>query len=165
MAAPTDAPAPAVTETSTTQPVVTTTTTTSPPLAEPTPPPEPVVTTTTTVPARLPVVTLPTPAPVVDAPTGVGGTPVTVDTKKVGPPAPTAGTDNDGTAHASTPADACHMDSYEATPVDSRTDPGEVARADKVDRNGNGIVCRKDIPGRGRGNTGDGSNIKDDQAG
>ena len=34
----------------------------------------------------------------------------------------------------------------------------------EIDRNGNGTVCRKDIPGRGHGNTGEGSNIKDDQA-
>ena len=40
---------------------------------------------------------------------------------------------------------------------------GEAARAKKVDRNGNGTVCRKDIPGKGRGNTGQNSNIKDDQ--
>ena len=58
------------------------------------------------------------------------------------------------------------MDDYHAVQVGSLdNNPGEAARAHKVDRNGNGTVCRKDIPGRGRGNTGDGSNIKDDQAG
>jgi hypothetical protein len=40
---------------------------------------------------------------------------------------------------------------------------GERARAEKVDRNGNGFVCRKQIPGRGQGNTGANSNIKDDK--
>jgi hypothetical protein len=40
---------------------------------------------------------------------------------------------------------------------------GERARAEKVNRNGNDFVCRKDIPGRGRGNTGENSNIKDDK--
>lgn len=40
---------------------------------------------------------------------------------------------------------------------------GEKARADKVDRNKNGWVCRKDIPGQGGGNTGQNSNIKDDK--
>lgn len=39
----------------------------------------------------------------------------------------------------------------------------EKARAEKVDRNGNGSVCRKDIPGQGGGNTGNNSNIKDDK--
>ena len=57
------------------------------------------------------------------------------------------------------------MDDYHAVQVDSLSNPGEAARAHKVDRNGNGTVCRKDIPGRGHGNTGEGSNIKDDQAG
>jgi hypothetical protein len=40
---------------------------------------------------------------------------------------------------------------------------GEQTRAEKVDRNGNGFVCRMDIPGRGQGNTGQNSNIKDDK--
>jgi hypothetical protein len=40
---------------------------------------------------------------------------------------------------------------------------GEKARAQKVDRHGNGWVCRKDIPGEGGGNTGQNSNIKDDK--
>ena len=35
--------------------------------------------------------------------------------------------------------------------------------AEKVDRNGNGSVCRKDIPGQGGGNTGNNSNLKDDK--
>lgn len=39
----------------------------------------------------------------------------------------------------------------------------EKVRARKVDRNDNNWVCRKDIPGRGRGNTGNNSNIKDDK--
>ena len=39
----------------------------------------------------------------------------------------------------------------------------EKLRAKKVDRNDNNWVCRKDIPGRGRGNTGNNSNIKDDK--
>ena len=42
-------------------------------------------------------------------------------------------------------------------------DGGERARADKVNRNGNDFVCRKDIPGGGGGNTGENSNIKDDK--
>ena len=45
----------------------------------------------------------------------------------------------------------------------SDLDGGEKARADKVNRNGNGSVCRKGIPGRGGGNTGENSNIKDDK--
>jgi hypothetical protein len=56
------------------------------------------------------------------------------------------------------------MDSYESTDVAGLDNEAEATRAKKVDRNGNGTVCRKDIPGRGRGNTGQGSNIKDDQA-
>lgn len=39
----------------------------------------------------------------------------------------------------------------------------EKVRARKVDRNDNNWVCRKNIPGRGRGNTGNNSNIKDDK--
>jgi outer membrane biosynthesis protein TonB len=60
----------------------------------------------------------------------------------------------------------CHMDDYEPRAVDDVDfEAGELARAEKVDGNGNGNdqVCRKDIPGNGRGNTGHGSNIKDDQ--
>ena len=45
----------------------------------------------------------------------------------------------------------------------SDLDATEKARAEKVDRNGNGSVCRKDIPGQGGGNTGNNSNIKDDK--
>ncbi|MEW6471497.1 MAG: hypothetical protein AB1679_04430 [Actinomycetota bacterium] len=47
----------------------------------------------------------------------------------------------------------------------SDLDGGEKARARKVDRNDNNWVCRKDIPGRGGGNTGENSNIKDDKHG
>jgi hypothetical protein len=147
-----------VVETPTTQPVETTTTTTAP-----------VETTTTTEPA--PVVTKPTapapaPVPVVVVPAPVVKTPPAA-------PAPTVDVTTDGPAPAPapaqvtadpTPADPCHMDDYHAVQVDSLTNPGEAARAHKVDRNGNGTVCRKDIPGRGHGNTGEGSNIKDDQA-
>jgi hypothetical protein len=60
------------------------------------------------------------------------------------------------------------MDRYTAVLVsDLAANSGERARAEKVDHNGNndGWVCRKEIPGRGRGNTGENSNIKDDQAG
>jgi len=39
----------------------------------------------------------------------------------------------------------------------------EQPRADTVDRNGNGFVCRMNIPGPGQGNTGNNSNIKDDK--
>jgi hypothetical protein len=142
-------------DTPTTQPVETTTTTTLPVVEEPTTQPKP-VTTTTTAPA-------PAPVPVVVKPVPVGETP---------PPAPAAGDTTEeapapGPAQVSTdqtPADPCHMDGYHAVQVDGLTDPGEVARAPKVDRNGNGTVCRKDIPGNGHGNTGAGSNIKDDQA-
>jgi hypothetical protein len=143
-------------ETPTTQPVETTTTTTQPVVVEPTTQPKPVVTTTTTSPAPthvvvkpVPVVETPPPAPTVD---------VTRDQPAPVPTPAEVTTDQ-------TPADPCHMDDYHAVQVDSLTDPGEAARAHKVDRNGNGVVCRKDIPGRGRGNTGNGSNIKDDQAG
>ena len=45
----------------------------------------------------------------------------------------------------------------------SDLDRAEKVRARKVDRNGNNWVCRKDIPGRGGGNTGNNSNIKDDK--
>lgn len=45
----------------------------------------------------------------------------------------------------------------------SDLDAAEKPRAEKVDRNGNGLVCRKDIPGQGGGNTGNNSNIKDDK--
>lgn len=45
----------------------------------------------------------------------------------------------------------------------SDLDRAEKPRARKVDRNGNQWVCRKQIPGRGRGNTGNNSNIKDDK--
>ena len=64
---------------------------------------------------------------------------------------------------AQKPAGPCHMDSYKPVNVTDLSGD-ERARADKVDRNGNGLVCRKDIPGaKGRGNTGQHSNIKDDQ--
>ena len=150
-----------VVETPTTQPVETTTTTAAPvetttttaaPVAEvPTTQPKPVVTKPTAPP---PVVSAPVPAPVVATPPAVPP----VDITTVGPvPAPVT-TDQK-------PADPCHMDDFHAVAVSSLGNPSEAARAHKVDRNGNGIVCRKDIPGRGRGNTGQGSNIKDDQAG
>jgi outer membrane biosynthesis protein TonB len=59
---------------------------------------------------------------------------------------------------------ACHMDDYKSAQASSfGADSGEAARADKVDRNDNGTVCRKEIPGHGKGNTGEGTNIKDDQ--
>lgn len=45
----------------------------------------------------------------------------------------------------------------------SELNGAEKVRARKVDRNDNNWVCRKDIPGRGRGNTGNNSNIKDDK--
>jgi hypothetical protein len=45
----------------------------------------------------------------------------------------------------------------------SELNGAEKVRANKVDRNGNNWVCRKDIPGRGGGNTGNNSNIKDDK--
>ena len=45
----------------------------------------------------------------------------------------------------------------------SKLNGTEKVRARKVDRNDNNWVCRKDIPGRGRGNTGNNSNIKDDK--
>lgn len=45
----------------------------------------------------------------------------------------------------------------------SDLDAAEHARADKADRNGNGLVCRMDIPGHGHGNTKNNSNIKDDK--
>ena len=144
-----------VVETTTTQPVVTTTTT-LPVVEEPTTQPAPVVT--------KPAAPAPAPAPVVVAPAPVVETPPAApapiaDITKVDKPAPAP-------AQVSTdqkPADPCHMDDYHAVQVDS-LDNGEAARAHKVDRNGNGTVCRKDIPGRGHGNTGEGSNIKDDQA-
>jgi hypothetical protein len=56
----------------------------------------------------------------------------------------------------------CHMDAYEERAF-GELDEAEMDRAEKVDRNGNETVCRKDIPGNGRGNTGNGSNIKDDK--
>ncbi len=45
----------------------------------------------------------------------------------------------------------------------SDLDESEKDRARKVNRNDNNYVCRKDIPGKGRGNTGNNSNIKDDK--
>jgi len=148
-----------VVETTTTQPVETTTTTTQPVVEEPTTQPKPVVT--------KPAAPAPAPAPVVVAPAPVVETPPaapapTVDVTKVDPPAPAPAPEQVSTDPK--PADPCHMDDYHAVQVDSLDNPGEAARAHKVDRNGNGTVCRKDIPGRGRGNTGEGSNIKDDQA-
>ncbi|MEW6471810.1 MAG: hypothetical protein AB1679_06045 [Actinomycetota bacterium] len=140
----------------------TTTTTTAPEVVEedPAPPvveeetPDPVVeepapTTTTTT----------RPAPKVETPVVEPAPVVVIEPKKAPEPAPAS--DN---AEAKTKAakEPCHMDRYEPRDVDG-LDGGEAARANKVDRNGNGTVCRKDIPGNGRGNTGEGSNIKDDQ--
>ena len=146
-----------VVETTTTQPVETTTTTTQPVVEEPTTQPKPVVT-KPAAPAPAPVPVVVAPAPVVETPPAAP----TVDVTKVHQPAPAPAPEQVSTDQ--TPADPCHMDDYHAVQVDSLDNPGEAARAHKVDRNGNGTVCRKDIPGRGRGNTGDGSNIKDDQA-
>lgn len=111
-------------------------------------PPAPVTTTTTRPPAPAPA---PKPVPVVEP------VPVVTLEKKADPaPAPAQ------PEPAPKQADPCHMDDYE--PRDAEDLSGdERARADKVDRNDNGVVCRKDIPGKGRGNTGQNSNIKDDQ--
>jgi len=96
-------------------------------------------------------------APVTEAPV-VEEAPVTpLKVKDVPAPAP------DKSQGPEKAKDPCHMDSYEPRQVDS-LQGGEAARAQKVDRNDNGQVCRKDIPGKGKGNTGEGSNIKDDQA-
>jgi hypothetical protein len=166
-AASTDAPAPTVADTPTTQPVVTptTTTVTSPPAAEPTTQPQPVVEThTAPLLARTPKPTVPTTAPAVHPPANVEDTPVTVDTKPVAPPAPAGAAQNGSTDEAGNPADPCHMDSYQRKDVGSfPAGSGEALRAEKVDRNHDGVVCQKIIPGHGRGNTGNGSNIKDDQ--
>jgi hypothetical protein len=112
-----------------------------------------------------PVVSKRPTTPVVETPPAVDTTPpdltvVTIE-PEAAPPAADKGHDE---GDAQKPADPCHMDSYEPRTVDSFDSAGEAARAEKVDRNGNGTVCRKDIPGHGRGNTGEGSNIKDDQA-
>jgi outer membrane biosynthesis protein TonB len=128
-----------------------------PPAEEETPAPavveEPAapVTTTTTrppAPARAPK---PVPVTVVDP------APVVTDKKAAPAPAPAQ------PKAAPQPADPCHMDDYKAVDVDDLSG-SERVRAEKVDRNDNGVVCRKDIPGtKGRGNTGQNSNIKDDQ--
>jgi hypothetical protein len=144
-----------VVETTTTQPVETTTTTTQPVVVEPTTQPKPVV---TKLAAPAPVIVAP--APVVETPPAAPAP--TVDVTKIDQPVPAPAPEQAGTDEK--PADPCHMDDYHAVQVDRLDNPGEAARAHKVDRNGNGTVCRKDIPGRGRGNTGEGSNIKDDQA-
>jgi hypothetical protein len=121
----------------------------APPVVEE--PPAPVTTTTTRPPAPAPK---PVRVPVADVePAPV----VTIEKKKADPaPAPTK------PEAAPKQADPCHMDSYEPRDVEE-LNGDERARADKVDRNENGVVCRKDIPGKGRGNTGQNSNIKDDQ--
>jgi outer membrane biosynthesis protein TonB len=149
----------------------------SPNVEEPAAPAEPVeetpapieeTTTTTTAPEVVeedpapPVVEEETPDPVVEEPA-----PTTTTTTRPAPkvetpvvePAPVVVNAEAKTKAAKEP---CHMDRYEPRDVDG-LDGGEAARANKVDRNGNGTVCRKDIPGNGRGNTGEGSNIKDDQ--
>jgi hypothetical protein len=128
-----------------------------PPAEEETPvveePPAPVTTTTTLPPAPAPA---PAPKPV-RAPV-VEPVPVVTLEKKAAPaPAPAQ------PEPAPKQADPCHMDGYEPRNVEDLSG-SERARADKVDRNDNGVVCRKDIPGtKGRGNTGQNSNIKDDQ--
>jgi len=147
----------AVVDTPPTQPVGTTTTTV-PVVTVPTSQRKPVTTTTTTAPAPAAVPVVVKPAPVVDTPLPAPAPSGDV-TQDVPAPAPAPVTTDQA------PADPCHMDHYQAVQIRSLTDPGEIARAQKVDRNGNGTVCRKDIPGRGHGNTGAGSNIKDDQAG
>lgn len=99
-------------------------------------------------------------APVVKTPPVVVKPVEPTEAKKVKAP---EGDDAKGPAKkAEKEAGPCHMDSYQSTSVTGLSG-GEAARAGKVDRNGNGTVCRKDIPGKGRGNTGEGSNIKDDQ--
>src|SRR5436309_9024244 len=116
-----------VVETPTTQPVETTTTTT-----------QPVETTTTTQPKL--VVTkpiAPAPATVVVAPAPVVETPPAapapkVDVTKVDRPAPAPAPQQVSTDQK--PADPCHMDDYHAVRVDSLDNPGEAARAHKVDR-------------------------------
>lgn len=122
-------------------------------------PAEPVTTTTTTAPpAKAPVVEEPAapvaaPAPVAKTTPVQEPTVVTIAPKAA--PAPAAAPTQPDKGKG-----ACHMDSYKETQVASLSG-GERARAEKVDRNGDGTVCRKDIPGRGHGNTGEGSNIKD----
>ena len=134
---------------------------TTPPVVEETPvveeePAAPVTTTTTIppVPATPPAVQKPAvPVTVVEAPI--------VTLEKKAPPAPAPAPAKADPAPK--PADPCHMDSYKQVAVGSLSGD-ELARAQKVDRNGNGYVCRKDIPGeKGHGNTGQNSNIKDDQ--
>jgi outer membrane biosynthesis protein TonB len=118
-------------------------------------PPTPPVTTTTTI-SPVPA-TPPTTVAKPITPTVVAPAPVVTLEKKAAP-APEQATPD----AAPNQADPCHMDSYQRTSVAS-LQRGEAARANKVDRNGNGWVCRKDIPGKGKGNTGQNSNIKDDQ--
>lgn len=120
------------------------------------PPAAPVTTTTTLppVPAEPPTVQEPA-VPVTD----VEAPPIVTLEKKAPTPAKAKA---DPAPKQADPADPCHMDSYERVAVGSLSG-GEAARANKVDRNGNGWVCRKDIPGKGRGNTKQNSNIKDDQ--
>src|SRR5581483_8285317 len=145
-----------------TQPSETTTTTTAPAVEAPT-----TTTTTTTEPAPAkPPAPAPPPAPVTVTPAPAGEPPLAADTPAPPvdvAPTPAPAPQPDSTDHGR-PADPCHMDDYHSVQVDSLDSPGEAARAHKIDRNGNGTVCRKDIPGRGHGNTGEGSNIKDDQA-
>jgi hypothetical protein len=115
------------------------------------------------VPTTPPAEEVPAPDDEAPAPTAPEAPTVTpIEAKDVRGPAPKAAKPERQAAPAT--ADPCHMDSYEPVAVAS-LDGGERARADKVDRNGNGTVCRKDIPGKGRGNTKENSNIKDDHAG
>ena len=110
--------------------------------------------------AKKPAKTTPPTTPVDEEDPVVESAPVvTIEPKKAPAPAPDHGKGHEKKDHAKDP---CHMDSYEPRDVDSLSGD-EADRAEKVDRNDNGTVCRKDIPGKGRGNTGQGSNIKDDQ--
>jgi hypothetical protein len=45
----------------------------------------------------------------------------------------------------------------------SKAPAAATARAEQADRNGNGFVCRMDIPGWGAGNTGGNADITDDK--
>jgi hypothetical protein len=127
----------------------------APPVVEEPPAPAPKPTPVPEAPAPAPAAPKPA-APVVPVPV-VEPAPVVTLQKKADPaPAPAQ------PEPAPKPADPCHMDGYEPRNVDDLSG-SERARADKVDRNDNGVVCRKDIPGKGRGNTGQNSNIKDDQ--
>lgn len=105
-----------------------------------------------------PTTTTTKPAPVVKAPVVDPAPVVTVEPQE----APARAKVKDEAAKDKAAKTPCHMDDYQAVLV-STLSGDELARAQKVDRNGNGTVCRKDIPGKGRGNTHQNSNIKDDQ--